>query len=141
MSEQPLTIGELARRTGVATSALRYWDGIGLLPAPVRVAGQRRYPPSSVDLVGEILLLRDAGYNLPEIATVIEERARAGDGWRALARRKLDELDRQIAKAQAARTAIAHSLACPHNLHGCPSYARMVAARLAGSSLEDAHVR
>ena len=39
-----LTIGELARRAGVTTSALRYYEELGLLPAPARVSGQRRYP-------------------------------------------------------------------------------------------------
>jgi DNA-binding transcriptional MerR regulator len=43
-----LTIGELARRAGVAASALCYWEERGLLPAPARISGQRRYPESSV---------------------------------------------------------------------------------------------
>ena len=67
MADEQLTIGELASRTGVATSALRYWEQLGLLPAPVRVSGQRRYPSSSVGLVGEILILRDIGFSLREI--------------------------------------------------------------------------
>jgi hypothetical protein len=46
-----------AASTGVATSALRYWEELGLLPAPARVSGQRRYPPSAVGLVGVVLLL------------------------------------------------------------------------------------
>lgn len=65
MSERLLTIGELARRAGVATSALRYWEELGLLPAPARISGQRRYPESAVALIGVILLLRDVGSRLP----------------------------------------------------------------------------
>jgi DNA-binding transcriptional MerR regulator len=42
--DRDLTIGELAKRTGVATSALRYYEELGLIPAPVRVSGRRRYP-------------------------------------------------------------------------------------------------
>ncbi|HEY2791353.1 MAG TPA: MerR family DNA-binding transcriptional regulator, partial [Micromonosporaceae bacterium] len=53
-----LTIGELAKATGVATSALRYWEELELLPAPERSAGQRRYPESALRQVGVILLLR-----------------------------------------------------------------------------------
>ncbi|MBA9002799.1 MerR family transcriptional regulator [Thermomonospora cellulosilytica] len=139
MGEQ-LTIGELANRTGVATSALRYWEELGLLPAPARVSGQRRYPPSAVGLVGAILLLRDVGFTLREVKAFIAARSQAGDGWRELHRRKLTELDQRIAQAQAARTAIAHALACPHeDIFECPHFAGVVAARLAGSSLEQAH--
>ncbi|MEO3867881.1 hypothetical protein ABGB18_03530 [Nonomuraea sp. B12E4] len=52
----------------------------------------------------------------------------------------LGELDRRIARAQAARTAIAHALACPHDdLLDCPTHRSVVAARLAGAPLEEAH--
>lgn len=140
MSDERLTIGELAHRTGVATSALRYWEQLGILPVPVRVSGQRRYPPSTVGLVGAILLLRDIGFTLRDLKALIAARSTAGDGWRDLPRRKLAELDHQIAQAQAARNAVAHALACPHeNIFDCPSFGRVVAARLAGSSLSDAH--
>jgi DNA-binding transcriptional MerR regulator len=66
VSERLLTIGELARRAGVAPSALRYREGLGLLPAPARSSGQRRYPESAVALVGVLLLLRDVGFSLAE---------------------------------------------------------------------------
>lgn len=140
MSEELLTIGELAHRTGVATSALRYWEELGLLPAPERVAGQRRYPPSAVSLVGEILIFRDVGFTLRELKTLMDLRTSAAEGWRELHERKLAELDRRIAQAQAARTAIAHGLACPReDVHDCPNFRRGVAARLAGATLEEAH--
>lgn len=140
MQEEQLTIGELARRTGVATSALRYWEELGLLPVPARVSGQRRYPQSAVGLVGEILVLRDVGFTLRELKTLTAYRSSADDGWRELHQRKLTELDRRIARAQAARTAIAHALACPHeDIHECSNFGSVIAARLAGSSLEEAH--
>ncbi|WP_329048482.1 MerR family DNA-binding transcriptional regulator [Amycolatopsis sp. NBC_01488] len=140
MSEELLTIGELARRTGVATSALRYWEEQGLLPAPGRVAGQRRYPLAAVELVGEILIFRDIGFTLRELKTLMGLRTSAAAGWRELQQRKLAELDARIARAQAARTAIAHGLDCPHeDVHDCPNFRRGVAARLAGATLEEAH--
>jgi DNA-binding transcriptional MerR regulator len=139
MSGEQLTIGELAKRTGVATSALRYWEALGLLPAPARVSGKRRYPPSTVRLVGEVLILRDVGFTLREIKALVT-RSAGREGWRELQRRKLAELDRQIAHAQAARTAIAHGLACPHDdVRECPTFERGVSARLAGATLEEAH--
>ncbi|MFI6177959.1 MerR family transcriptional regulator [Nonomuraea sp. NPDC051191] len=139
MSEQ-LTIGELAERTGVATSALRYWEELGLIPEPERVSGQRRYPPSAVELVAAILLLREVGLTLREVKTFLAVRSEPGDAWRELYRRKLDELDERIARAQVARTAIAHGMACPHeNVFECSSFTGVVKARLAGASLEEAH--
>jgi DNA-binding transcriptional MerR regulator len=140
MTEEQLTIGELAHRTGVATSALRYWEEIDLLPPPTRVSGQRRYPPSAVEQVGVILLLQDAGYTLQELNALITARSQPNSNWRELAERKLAELDERIATAQAARIAVAHSLACPHaDIHDCPNFTRLVQARLAGTPLAEAH--
>ena len=64
----------------------------------------------------------------------------APDEWRRLARRKLAELDEQIAKARTAREAIDHALRCPHEdiLH-CPNFRSLVTARLAGQPLHEAH--
>jgi DNA-binding transcriptional MerR regulator len=140
MGDRHLTIGELAKRTGVATSALRYYEELGLLPAPGRASGQRRYPESAVGLVGAILLLRDAGFSLRESKALLGSRAQAVEGWRSLAHRKLADLDEQIAKAQTAKEAITHGLACPHDdFTTCPNFASIVAARLAGQPLQEAH--
>jgi DNA-binding transcriptional MerR regulator len=140
MGDRHLTIGELAKRTGVATSALRYYEELGLLPAPVRASGQRRYPEPAVGLVGMILLLRDAGFSLRESKALLASRTQAVEGWRSLAQRKLADLDEQIAKAQTAKEAITHALACPHDdITTCPNFASIVAARLAGKPLEKAH--
>jgi DNA-binding transcriptional MerR regulator len=140
MSERLLTIGELASRAGVATSALRYWEELGLLPAPARISGQRRYPESAVALVGVILLLHDVGFSLAEQKALMASRGVAPDEWQRLARRKLTELDEQIAKARAAREAIDHALRCPHEdiLH-CTNFHSLVTARLAGRPLHEAH--
>jgi DNA-binding transcriptional MerR regulator len=140
MPDERLTIGELARRTGAATSALRYWEELGLLPAPARVSGQRRYPSSAVESVGVILLMRDVGFTLRDIKALVAARTPAGGDWRELYRHKLAELDQRIARAQTARTAIAHGLACPHeNVFACPNFTGAVTARLAGASLEEAY--
>jgi DNA-binding transcriptional MerR regulator len=134
-----LTIGELARRTGVTAPALRYYEELGLLPAPARMSGQRRYPESAARLVAAILLYRDAGFTLAEQKALMASRAGA-PGWRQLAQRKLAELDKQIATAQAAREAIRHGLRCPHeDITQCPSYNAGINARLAGQPLAQSH--
>jgi DNA-binding transcriptional MerR regulator len=130
-----LTIGELARRTGVTTSALRYYEEVGLLPAPARISGQRRYPESAATAVAAIRLHSDAGFTLAEQRALMVPGDAATD-WSELAQRKLAELDEQIARAQAAREAIRHGLRCPRRDAGqrpdfravCPDFQALVAA-------------
>ena len=105
MPDDLLTIGELARRTRVATSALRYYEDLGLLPRPTRVSGQRRYAPPTVERVGVILFLRDVGFALGEMKTLMASRSRSPGAWRNLVRQKIADLDDQIAKAGIARIA------------------------------------
>jgi len=61
-----LTIGELARRTGVTTSALRYYDELGLVRPSGRISGHRRYALDAVGAVGVVRLLQEAGFTLAE---------------------------------------------------------------------------
>lgn len=135
-----LTIGELAERTGVSASALRYYDELGLVRPVGRDGGQRRYDPAAVRQVGVVLLLRDTGFTLAEIAQLLTDRPRRKATWARLAREKVTELDHLITDAETARTALAHSLQCPKgNPAACPTFWSIVDARLAGRSLSDAH--
>jgi DNA-binding transcriptional MerR regulator len=135
-----LTIGELARRAGVTASALRYYEELGLLPAPARISGQRRYPESAARLVAAILLYSDAGFTLAEQKALMTTRASTPGDRRQLMQRKLVELDEQIARAQAAREAIGHGLRCPHaDITQCPNFNVGITARLAGQPLSRSH--
>ncbi len=137
-----LTIGEVARRTGVATSALRYYDEIGLLDPVTRVSGQRRYTDAAVEVVGIIRFFREVGFTLGEIRALMESRSRSPDAWRALAARKLEELRTRVAKEEAARIAIEHALACPSDdLLECPMFRSVVGDVLGGKGLAEAHSR
>jgi MerR family redox-sensitive transcriptional activator SoxR len=135
-----LTIGELARRAGVNASALRYYEELGLLPAPARISGQRRYPESAARLVAAILLYSDAGFTLAEQKALLAASASTPGDRRQLMQRKLAELDEQIARAQAIREAISHGLRCPHDdITQCPSFNAGITARLAGQPLSRSH--
>ncbi|NOY55270.1 MAG: heavy metal-responsive transcriptional regulator [Actinobacteria bacterium] len=72
-----MTIGELARHAGVSTKAVRYYEDIGLLPAPHRAPnGYRMYDTGSVD---RLLFIKDAqatGLTLTEIASILDLRDR-----------------------------------------------------------------
>jgi MerR family redox-sensitive transcriptional activator SoxR len=138
MPDDLLTIGQLSTATGVAPSALRYYEELGLLSPAARESGQRRYQPIAVAVVGLVVLLRDLGFTLAEIQRLFASRAVAPDAWRALAEAKLVEIDRHIADAQAARVAIEHSLNCPQDdLLACPNFWSLVATRLTGQPLSE----
>jgi MerR family redox-sensitive transcriptional activator SoxR len=73
MEELPeLTIGEVARRAGVPTSSIRYYESIELLPAPQRVSGQRRYRTDVLGKLGFIGMVQSAGFRLAEIRELID---------------------------------------------------------------------
>jgi MerR family redox-sensitive transcriptional activator SoxR len=138
--EKLLTIGEVAARTGVATSALRYYDDLGLLKPKHRTGGRRRYDPDDVATVAVIVLLRQVGFTLAEIKRLLASPARSPGAWRELATRKLEELDTQIAKAEAARQAIEHSLRCPkENILACPTFWKTVSGVVSGQTVAESH--
>lgn len=125
-----LTIGELAARVGVATSALRYYEEVGLLQPAERRAGRRYYQPSAVEVVGAILVLREVGFTLNEIGQLYGARADR-EARRALLQRKLEELDRRAAEIDAARRALEHGSECPApDIITCPSFTAIVNQRV-----------
>ena len=99
-AEDTLRIGELARRAGITTRTLRYWEEIGLIaPSDHRGSGERVYPLSALDRVLHIRELQElVGFSLAEIRAVLEtdailERLRIAREQGATARRRrlLDE--------------------------------------------------
>jgi DNA-binding transcriptional MerR regulator len=135
-----LTVGELARRTGVTTSALRYYDELGLVRPTRRVSGHRRYTVDAVAAVGVVRFLQEVGFTLAETKRLLASRNRSPVAWRALAVRKSEELQHRIEREVAARQAIEHSLGCPHdNFLDCPTFWATVRGFLSGVELADAH--
>jgi MerR family transcriptional regulator, redox-sensitive transcriptional activator SoxR len=113
-SPELLTIGELARRTNRRTSAIRYYEEIGLLPAAERVSGQRRYPPESVRTLAIIDTAQQGGLALEEIKALLADDPT--EELRAIAERKLPEVDAMLARAQVVRDWLAAAARCE-----CPS--------------------
>lgn len=111
-----LSIGEAAEVVGVATSALRHYDEIGLAVPATRVSGQRRYTEEDLTRLRVINQCRRAGFTLDEIASLLD----AGAGWQSLARRKREELEGRIDQLVRATRLIDAALACGcANLEGC----------------------
>lgn len=111
-----LTIGEVARRAGVAQTTLRYYEQLGLLPAPGRVGGQRRYQESVLVRLEAIRLCKAAGFALDDIAVLMDDDTPGRPAARALAQAKLSEIDEQMTALARARAIIEWGMQCT-----CPS--------------------
>jgi MerR family transcriptional regulator, redox-sensitive transcriptional activator SoxR len=96
-----LLIGEVARRAGLSTSALRYYERVGLLPPPARISKRRMYDSKVLGRIRIILLALDAGFTVKETRTFLSGyplTTAPAERWRALAAKKIVELDSQITR-------------------------------------------
>ena len=110
-----LSIGEVSRRTGVAASGLRYYERIGLLTAPKRVSGQRRYSEDVVTHVRAIQVAKQAGFSLGEIKTLVRgfpPGTPLSQRWRRMASAKIAELDALVERAGRMKRLLREGLAC-----------------------------
>jgi len=110
-----LLIGEVARRAGLSTSALRYYERIGLLPPPARVSKRRSYDSKVIGRIRIILLALDAGFTVKETKTFLSGyplSTTPAERWRALATKKLAELDAQITRLAQMKSILNDSFHC-----------------------------
>jgi MerR family redox-sensitive transcriptional activator SoxR len=118
-----LAIGEVSARSGMAPSALRYYEDQGLITSSRTPGGARRYPRSVLRRLALIRAGRNVGLSLPEIRSALEtlptgrpptaaDWARLSNGWR-------DRLDEQIAALTQLRDGLTSCIGC-----GCLSLTR-----------------
>jgi MerR family redox-sensitive transcriptional activator SoxR len=110
-----MTIGEVAKRTGLRTSALRYYEDAGVLPTPKRVNGRRVYGEESLRVVEVLRFAQRAGFTLDEIRTLFHgfgADTPLNERWDALAKSKVAELDALIERAARMKRAILAGLGC-----------------------------
>jgi MerR family redox-sensitive transcriptional activator SoxR len=118
-----LAIGEVSSRSGMAPSALRYYEDQGLIASSRTPGGARRYPRSVLRRLAVIRAARNVGLSLPEIREALEtlppgrpptatDWARLSQGWR-------DRLDEQIAALSRLRDGLSSCIGC-----GCLSLER-----------------
>jgi DNA-binding transcriptional MerR regulator len=134
-----LSIGELSESTGVPTSALRYYDELGLVQPAARAGGRRRYFASAVREVGLILFLREIGFSLAEIRRFI-----AGDrhSIQDMIDHKLIELAQQEHRIEVARAALEHGRRCPASEPmKCSRFWSIIEGRMRGLSIDESHAR
>jgi DNA-binding transcriptional MerR regulator len=108
-----MRIGDVAQRAGVKTSLIRYYEEIGLLPAPERLSGQRRYDQTVLRRLAVIDVAQRAGMSLDEIRLLVLHGSEPMSGrLRELATRKLPELDALIEHAQRVRAWLEIATGC-----------------------------
>lgn len=130
---QPLDIGEVAKRSGLPASTLRFYESKGLIASVGRQGLRRLFDAAVVERLALIALGRAAGFSLDAIAQMF-----APDGKpqidRQLLRDKAQALDRTLRQLAAMRDGLLHAAACRAPSHmECPTFRRILRAAEAGA--------
>ena len=121
-----LDIGEVAQRSGVPASTLRYYDEKGLVASTGRQGLRRLFDPGVLERLALIALGRAAGFSLDEIARMFAPDGKPKIDRRVLAE-KAEELDSNIRKLTAMRDGLKHAAVCPAPSHmECPTFRRLL---------------
>jgi MerR family transcriptional regulator, redox-sensitive transcriptional activator SoxR len=119
-----MLIGEVASQAGLSASTLRYYEREGLLPSPARSSKRRMYDPQVIGRIRIVQLARSAGFSISETRTFVGKYPGGSipsTRWRAMADRKMQEIDALIAKATQMKTLLRSSFKC-----GCTTIADCV---------------
>lgn len=121
-----MTIGELAAASSIPETSLRFYERRGLIDPPERVGGKRRYDPSILVRLMVIRFCRVAGLSLDEIAVVLDDDSPGRSATKAIAARRMDEIDGHLAELRLAHRMMAAAHACT-----CPSVERCACGAMA----------
>lgn len=128
-----MDIAEVAKRTGVPGSTLRFYEEKGLIASVGRSGLRRVFKPDVVDRLALIALGRSAGFTLDEIARMFGPEGPRID--RRTLSAKARELDRTILKLTAMREGLKHAAKCPAPSHiECPTFRRLMQNAIAPRS-------
>ena len=121
---EELTIGEVARRAGMRTSAVRYYESMGLLPPPRRASGgHRRYDAGVFELLAILRMAQQVGFTIAEMRLLVagfDASTPVSERWQQLAHPKLKEVEAIIAHAQQTKQMLEWLLHCGcQNLGQC----------------------
>jgi DNA-binding transcriptional MerR regulator len=110
-----MTIGQVAKQSGYAASAIRYYEDTGVLPRAARVGGKRRYDPAILERLAVLERAKACGFTLTETRQLFygfRQDATPSQRWQTLARKKLAELDELTSKIAATRALLEGPCAC-----------------------------
>ena len=128
-----MDISEVAKRTGVPASALRYYEQKGLIASAREPGTRRRYSPGVLDQLALIALGQAAGLSLDEIHSMLSP-SEAPNIDRRLLEAKADEIDAQVKRLRAMSKGLRHAAVCPAPSHvECPSFQKLLKAAASGA--------
>ncbi len=128
-----MDIAEVARRTGIAASALRYYEKRGLIRSLGPTGARRQFAPGVLDQLALIALGQAAGLSLDEIQSMLSPSGAASIDRRLLAS-KADEMDAMALQLRAMSRGLRHAAVCPATSHAeCPTFKRLLKAAASGA--------
>ncbi|NIF18611.1 helix-turn-helix domain-containing protein [Pantoea sp. Cy-639] len=118
-----MDIADVARRTGVPASTLRYYAKKGLLRSLTSPGQRRQFPADTSERLALIALGQAAGFSLDEVAAMLVEQRVD----RQLLLDRAAEIDQQVKRLQAMSKGLRHAAACPEENHlHCPKFQRLL---------------
>jgi DNA-binding transcriptional MerR regulator len=128
-----MDISKVAKRTGVSSSALRYYEKKGLIKSIGRAGIRRTYAPIVFDQLALIALGQVAGLSLQEIRSMLSSTGPARIN-RALLAAKAKEIDATIIHLRAVSRGLRHAAACPAPSHAeCPTFQKLLRSAASGA--------
>ena len=128
-----MDISEVARRSGIAASALRFYEEKRLIASVGRQGARRRFSPEVLDQLALISLGLAAGFSLDEIRAMFSPQGEPNIDRQKLSA-KADEIDRKVRRLKAMSDGLRHAAACPAPSHAeCPTFKRLLKAAASGA--------
>jgi MerR family redox-sensitive transcriptional activator SoxR len=110
-----MMIGQVAKESGLAASAIRFYEQAAVLPKPLRLGGRRQYDPSILERLAVLERAKACGFSLAEIRQLFYGFAQGtppSERWHALARRKIAELEQLESKIAATKELLRRPCEC-----------------------------
>lgn len=111
-----LTIGDIADRTGLAVSAIRYYEEMGLVHPGRNAGGQRRFARADLRRLSFVKIAQEFGFTLPEIRAELDalpkDRAPGKKDWTRISERFRNQLNARIAAMEALRDKLDGCIGC-----------------------------
>ena len=128
-----MDIAEVAKRSGLRASTLRYYEEKGLIQSVGQPGERRRFAPGVMDQLALIALGQSAGFSLDDILSMFLPSGEPNID-RQLLSAKADELDTMVKRLKAMSNGLRHAAACPAKNHAqCPSFQRLLKAAATGA--------
>lgn len=128
-----MDISEVAKRAGVAASALRYYERKGLIHSLESDSPRRKFSPAVLDQLALIALGQAAGFSLDEIRVMLTPNGEPNID-RAMLAAKADELEAMVVRLKAMVRSLRHAVICPATSHAaCPSFQKLLKAAASGA--------